>query len=279
MEVVSLKNFYILTEALEYIENNICDEISQEDIASACYCSLSSLQKLFRYVFRFSIKEYISKRRLTHAAEELINTDNSIIDIALKYQYNSHEVFTRAFTKVWGKPPQAFRNKDRFTGLFPKIEVEFEYNGGKIIMARRKFDISELYDELKRRKDTYVLCFDIANLYPINEISHEAGDKAILECLRRIDENSSEEMLLFRIGGDEFALVTGLNDIEEVKKVAKKITDLNGNPIIHNSIKIPLSMYCGGVNLDYKNLNYSELFPMLSNTIDKTKGKKEISIL
>ena len=279
MEVISLKNFYILTEALEYIENNLCDEISQEDIASACYCSLSSLQKLFRYVFRVSIKEYISKRRLTHAAEELINTDNSIIDIALKYQYNSHEVFTRAFTKVWGKPPQAFRNKDRFTGLFPKIEIEFEYNGGKIIMARRKFDISELYDELKRRKDTYVLCFDIANLYPINEISHEAGDKAILECLRRIDENSSDEMLLFRIGGDEFALVTGLNDIEEVKKVAKKIIDLNGNTIVHNDMNIPLSMHCGGVKLDYINLRYNELFPMLSDTIDKTKGKKEISIL
>jgi len=279
MEVVSLKNLYILTEALEYIEDNLCDEISQEDIASACYCSLSSLQKLFRYVFRVSIKEYISKRRLTHAAKELINTDNSIIDIALKYQYNSHEVFTRAFSKAWGKTPQMFRSKNRFTGLFPKIEVEFEYNGGKIIMAKRKFDISELYDELKRRKDTYVLCFDIANLHPINTISHEAGDKAILECLRRIDENSSEEMLLFRIGGDEFALVTGLNDIEEVEKVAKKITDLNGNPIIHNDMNIPLSLHCGGVKLDYKNLRYSELFPMLSDTIDKTKGKKEISIL
>lgn len=274
-----MKNFYILTEALEFIENNQCDEITQEDIANTCYSSLSSLQKLFRYVFHMSIKEYISKRRLTHAAKELINTDASIIDIALKYQYNSHEVFTRAFAKTWGKPPQAFRSNDRFTGLLPKIEVEFEYDGGKIIMARKKFDISELYDELKRRNDTYVLCFDISQLVPINEISHEAGDKAILECLRRIDENSSDDMLLFRIGGDEFVLVTGLNDIEEVKKVAKKITDLNGNTIEYNGKSIPVTLHCGGVKLDYKNLRYSELFPMLSDTIDKTKNKKEIAIL
>lgn len=274
-----MKNFYILTEALEYIENNLYDEISQEDIAGVCYCSLSSLQKLFRYVFHVSIKEYISKRRLTHAAEDLINTDASIIDIALKYQYNSHEVFTRAFTKVWGKPPQMFRNKDRFTGLFPKIEVEYEYNGGKIIMAKRKFDVSELYDELQRKRNTYVLCFDISNMISINDISYEAGDKAILECLRRIDENSTEEMLLFRTGGDEFVLVTGLEDIEKVKKVAKKITDLNGNSIIHNDTSIPLSMYCGGVKLSNKNIRYNELFPMLSDTIDRSKSKQEAAIL
>lgn len=274
-----MKNFYILTEALEHIESNLCDEMSQEDIANACYCSLSSLQKLFRYVFHVSIKEYISKRRLTHAAEELINSNDSIIDIALKYQYNSHEVFTRAFTKVWGKPPQTFRSEDRFTGLFPKIEVEFEYNGGKIIMAKRKFDVSELYDELQRKRNTYVLCFDISNMISINDISYEAGDKAILECLRRIDENSTEEMLMFRTGGDEFVLVTGLDDIEEVKKVAKKITDLNGTPITHNDTLIPLSMHCGGVKLSNKNIRYNELFPILSDTIDRSKGKKETTII
>lgn len=272
-----MKNFYILTEALEYIENNLCDEISQEDIANACYCSLSSLQKLFRYVFHISIKEYVSKRRLTYAAKELINTDNSIIDIALRYQYNSHEVFTRAFTKVWGITPQMFRSKRRFTGLFPKIE--FKYNGGKINMAKRKFDISELYDELRNRNNTYVLCFDIANLLPINEISREAGDKAIVECLRRIDENSSDDMLLFRIDGDEFVLVTGLDDIDKVKKVAKKITDLNGHPITYNGTEIPVSLHAGGLKLNYQNLRYSELFPKLSDTIDKTKGQKEIFIV
>jgi AraC family transcriptional regulator len=272
-----LKNFYILTDALEYIEDNLCEEMSQENIASTCYCSLSSLQKLFRYVFHVSIKEYISKRRLTHAAKELINTDDSIIDIALKYQYNSHEVFTRAFTKLWGKPPQTFRSKERFAGLFPKIE--FNYDGGKIIMAKRKFDVSELYDELQRKRSTYVLCFDIVNLISINNISYEAGDKAILECLRRIDENSNDEMLLFRVGGDEFVLVTGLEDIEEVNKIAKKIINLNGTLITHNYISIPLSLHCGEVKLDYKNIRYSELFPMLSDTIDRSKGKKETAII
>jgi len=112
-----------LTEALEYIENNLCDEISQEDIANACYCSLSSLQKLFRYVFHVSIKEYVSKRRLTYAAKELINTDNSIIDIALRYQYNSHEVFTRAFTKVWGITLKCLEVRGDSPVYFPKLNL------------------------------------------------------------------------------------------------------------------------------------------------------------
>ena len=271
-----MKNFYILTEALEYIEQNLCENISQDDIAQTCFCSLSSLQKLFRYVFHVSIKEYISKRRLSYAAKDLINTNDSIIDIALKYQYNSHEVFTRAFTKVWGITPQIFRNTRRFTGLFPKIE--FNYNGGKINMARRKFDISELYDELKKRNNTYALCFDIVSMSPINDISREAGDKAIVECLNRIDKNSSDNMLMFRIGGDEFILVTGLEDVEKVKDIADSILALNGQPIIYNNKEVPLSMHVCAVKLDYKTLKYNELYPTLSEKIEENKIMKELFI-
>ena len=98
-------NFCIFTTALDYIEHNLCSEFTQEDIAAVCYCSLSALQKLWRYATHTSLKEYISKRRLTNAGIDLLNTDMTVIDIAMKYQYNSHEVFTRAFTKQWGVAP------------------------------------------------------------------------------------------------------------------------------------------------------------------------------
>jgi AraC family transcriptional regulator len=149
--VITLKNFYILTDAINYIEDNLCNEFTLDHVAEACYSSLSGLKKLFAYAFHLGLKEYISKRRMTHAAHDLLNSELSITEIALKYQYNSPEVFTRAFFKVWGTSPSTFKKQWRFTGIFPKIL--FEYDGGKI-MSRKKVDLSELYDLLKSRTNS-----------------------------------------------------------------------------------------------------------------------------
>lgn len=157
----TLKNFYILTDAINYIEDNLYNEITLEDVAKASYSSLSGLKKLFGYAFHFGLKEYISKRRMTHAAYDLLNCELSVTAIALKYQYNAPEVFTRAFFKVWGTTPSAFKKQWRFTGIFPRLL--FEYDGG-IIMSRRNVDLSELYDLLKSRTNSYILCFDMINL-------------------------------------------------------------------------------------------------------------------
>lgn len=180
-------NFCIFTTALDYIEHNLCSEFTQEDIAAVCYCSLSALQKLWRYATHTSLKEYISKRRLTNAGIDLLNTDMTVIDIAMKYQYNSHEVFTRAFTKQWGVAPSVFKKEwNKSCGLFPKLNRD--YLKGAYYMGNKKFDVTELFDYLNERTGTYVLCFDIVGLMRINdEISREAGDKVILESLKRIN--------------------------------------------------------------------------------------------
>ena len=68
-------------------------------------------------------------------------------------------------------------------------------------MAAKRIDISEAYDEICRMKGTYVICFDIVGLMPINDISREAGDLAILESLKRIEQVCTENMLQLRIGG------------------------------------------------------------------------------
>lgn len=266
-----MKNFYILADALNYIEANLCNPISQEDIANVCFSSLSGLQKLFRYAFNYSLKEYISKRRLTSAAKDLINTEMTITEIAMKYQYNSPEVFTRAFSKLWDMPPSIFKTRWKFAGIFPKLMLDYQ---GGIIMSRKKFDISELYDVLKTKKNTYVLCFDIVGLMAINDISHEAGDKTILECLKRIDENAPADMILFRIGGDEFALVTGSTDFNEVEELAKKVIKLNGKTIQCNGQDIAVSMRVGGTKFMDSCLLYNELFANLHDAIINARNSE-----
>ena len=266
-----MKNFIILTEAINFIEINLCEPISRQDIASHCYVSLSMLEKLFRYALGLSIKGYISRRRMTQAARDISKTNMSITDVAMKYQFNSLEVFSRMFKRVWYVAPSDFNNKfERFTGIYPKINYKYE-EGDDLYMARRKsIDISEAYDFLKNLKGSYVLCFDIQNLTQINNISVKAGDLAILEMASRIDSAADDDMLVIRIGGDEFALLTGLYEYEEAKALSDKVLQKNGEVILFEDKEMPLSLWCGITKVP-EMLRYGEFFTDMHNSIKESK--------
>lgn len=253
-----------LTMALEYIEQNLAAELSQEECARYSCCSLSGLQKLFRSVFHKSVGDYVSRRRLTAAARELQSRESSTLEIAVKYGWGSAEAFTRAFTRVWGATPTEYRRSWRFSGLCPRLDFPREFmREGELIMTH-KYDISELYDYIKSRQGTYILSFDTAHLMEINDrYGHEAGDKVILECLHRIDRECSEGMMMFRIGGDEFVMMTGLSDRQEVEALARRILTHNGETVSHAGTDIPVNMRAGAVLLKPGKLSYSELFSEL----------------
>ncbi|HAN20172.1 MAG TPA: AraC family transcriptional regulator [Clostridiales bacterium] len=113
-----MRNFYVLATALDYIENNICNNFSLDVVAKVCSSSLSNLHKLFSYAFGYSIKDYIQRRRHSLACHDLVTTKMSILDIAIKYQYNSHEVFIRAFKKLRGESPSTYRKNHSLPNLY-----------------------------------------------------------------------------------------------------------------------------------------------------------------
>ncbi|MBR4555482.1 MAG: diguanylate cyclase [Ruminococcus sp.] len=269
-------SFLLFVSALDYIESRLTEELSQEDIASACCASLSSLQKTWRYCARSSIGEYITKRRITLAGRDLINSDISVLDCAMKYGYNSHEVFTRAFTKVWGLPPARFRKEWKGDcGLYPRLNPEFVK--GADTMNVKKFDVSEVYDYLRSQAGSYVLCFDIQNLLPINEnLGTEAGDKVILEAFRRINEAAEENMLCLRIGGDEFVMITESTDRAKVMEIADKVLAQNGSKTAYSGGEVAVSLRCGAIVIG-KSLKYSVLLDDFTEVIERarTSGKIE----
>lgn len=272
-----MKNFCIFTDAVNYIEEHLCDELRQEEIAAACCCSLSALQKVWRYCTHTSLKEYISKRRLTRCAGEIMNTDLTLTEIAMKYRYNSPEVFTRAFRKLWGIPPSRFKSEWHSAGIFPRILPVEQETGGKHMS--RKVDISELYEELEKNRKGYVLCYDVVELDRINKnLGRRIGDAVILEAFRRIDEAAGEEMLVFRIGGDEFAVVTGLSEREAVEAAAKKVLSQNGNPILCGEQKIPVSLRVGAVRFGENghSIRYDELFDSLRYVTDHAQNSGKV---
>lgn len=264
-----MKNFMILTESIHYIEDNLKEEIAREQIAKHCAVSLSMLEKLFSYALGMSIKRYITKRRMTQAAKDIVTGAYTITELAMQYQYNSVEVFSRAFRDVWSVNPSEFKNTWTFTGIFPKINYEFK-EGDDFYMARKRVDMSEAYEYLKEKKDSYVLCFDIQNLTLFNNLSLKAGDLAILELASRIDREAGEDMLTMRIGGDEFALVTGCYKEEEAKQIADAILSKNGLPITYAGDNYPLSLWCGMIKIP-ESLRYSDFFTEMHQAINDSK--------
>lgn len=261
----------LLAEALEYVEQHLQEDLHTEDVAAACYCSKSTIEKLFRQVNHISVRDYVIRRRMTKAARMLVERpEMNLLDVALTYGYSSNEAFTRVFCQTWNCLPSKYRENKRVLELFPRAHVPLE-SGEEKFMSKQKFDVSELYDLFQSRKNCYFVCCDIDHLVPINEISTKAGDLAILESMNRMDAVAGENDVLFRIGGDEFALLTNSEDEAYAKGLAEQILSHNGESIDFEGRKIPLSLYAGVVKLGKKVGRYSEMFTELQSVIMQAK--------
>ena len=265
-----MKNIDLLIGSLEYIEEHLNEDMKTADIAEACHCSKSTLEKLFQNVNKISVHGYIIRRRMMLAARRIATEpDESILNVAVEYGYSSHEAFTRAFKEVWNCNPSEFRGK-RFTELYPKSKPIIK-EGDDYVMGRKQVDISELYDLFKERKDCYFVCCDIKSLVPINEISYKAGDLAILETMNRMLNAAGEDDMVFRIGGDEFCMLTDSDSLEYAENIVTKILRYNGEPINYEGKEIPLSLYAVAMKFSGEYLKYDKLFYELHDAI---KGSK-----
>ena len=94
--------FERMNNALDYIENNLDNDIDLNEIAQIACQSVSNFQRMFSIIADIPLSVYIRRRRLTLAALELQNTNIKIIDLALQYGYDSPEAFTRAFNVIHG---------------------------------------------------------------------------------------------------------------------------------------------------------------------------------
>ncbi|MGD1119845.1 MAG: AraC family transcriptional regulator [Dehalococcoidales bacterium] len=119
-----------MNTAIAYIEDNLAEEIDFNEAAKRACCSLFHFQRMFMVVIGFTPAEYVRRRRLTLAARELTSTDSKIIDLALKYGYDSPDSFTRAFRNVHGITPVAARAPGVKLTAFPRVSFNIELKGG-----------------------------------------------------------------------------------------------------------------------------------------------------
>ena len=236
-----------LIRALDYVEEHLEGEIRVPDIASDCYVSVSSLQKSFRYAFGISINDYILRRRFSRAAKDLLETEDGILEISLKYGYANAESFTRGFRKIWGINPGEYRKSRRFTGHTPKFALRGEQtNKEDSAMISSKYDLTELYDVIRNRKNNAYVCADMNGLKWINDnLGYNAGDAALREMMRRLEEACAEDDVLLRIGGDEFVIFTNTPGTDHANDIVSKIAAQNKNKITFGGTEIAVDIHAG----------------------------------
>lgn len=116
-----------LNELVEYIENNLTEKIDYKVLSRILAVNEYTLHRVFLFVTNMSIPEYIRKRRMSMAAIDLMNTDLRIIDVAVKYQYDSATSFSRAFKKMMGFNPKDIDKNKNFVKVFPVLNFDNTY--------------------------------------------------------------------------------------------------------------------------------------------------------
>ncbi|MCZ8511961.1 AraC family transcriptional regulator [Paenibacillus filicis] len=122
-----LKN---MNGVIKYIEENLTGDIDFKEVARLAFCSEYHFKRMFSFLAGISLSEYIRRRRLTFAAFELKDSSVKVIDIAIKYGYNSPDSFARAFQNLHGITPSEARNSGHSLKAYPQMTFQLSIKGG-----------------------------------------------------------------------------------------------------------------------------------------------------
>jgi len=117
-------------QTIDYIESVLDDEIDEKKIAQLSGYSYPMFCRIFSILAGYSLGEYIRLRRLTKAAFDLRETTEKVIDIAMKYGYESSDAFALAFKRFHNNTPSEVRNGAVFK-VFSSIKLSLTIRGGK----------------------------------------------------------------------------------------------------------------------------------------------------
>ncbi len=129
-----MTNGQLIIDATKIIDDNLQEDLSVKELSIKIGYSLYHFIRLFHGVVGCTPGEYITSRRLSSAAYDLISNNKKIIDIAFEYQFSSPEAFSRAFKKYSGKTPSAFRKNGNINCTLSRLSwaTPFSHNNNTV---------------------------------------------------------------------------------------------------------------------------------------------------
>lgn len=131
-----MDSLYQLNLAMQYIEENIMEDIDCASIARIACCSEYHFKRIFSFLAGMPISEYIRKRKLSYAVNLLKTSNKKVIDIAILLGYESGEAFTKAFNTLHNVSPSEARRNSVTLKVFPPMTFQLTIQGGNIMNYR-----------------------------------------------------------------------------------------------------------------------------------------------
>ena len=122
-----------IQKAINYMEENILENINYEDVAKQVYMSNYHFHRLFSMVTGITANDYIRKRRLSMAGQEISMSNSKVIDISMKYGYDSPESFSKAFVRFHGITPKEAKRSGMQLKSFNRLVIKIILEGGTIM--------------------------------------------------------------------------------------------------------------------------------------------------
>lgn len=178
--------------AIDFMEAHLRDGAGPKEAAESVFVSPFFLQRGFSLMTGYGPGEYLRNRRLYEAALDLKNKGDRVIDVALRYGYDTPESFTKAFSRFHGSTPSQVRSGGAPIRVFLPLNIKISIQGGekmdyriapmfpfRLIGFQREFAYDTAYEEIPRFWDE--LCEKYANnMYAGNEPAN-AYEKAIID--------------------------------------------------------------------------------------------------
>ena len=184
----------VVRRAIEYVEAHLEDELSAQDVAEQVYLSPFFLQRGFSLTTGLGLGEYVRSRRLYQAALDLRETDERVIDVALRYGYETPESFAKAFSRFHGATPTQAREGAPIRTFLP-LTVQISIQGGsqmdykiapmfpfKVIGFERIFDNETSYAEIPKFWDEICEKY-AANVYAGNDPANPWEQALVDNCI------------------------------------------------------------------------------------------------
>jgi AraC family transcriptional regulator len=183
-----------LQKAIDYMEKHLLDHITIEDIAKQANMSTFHFQRTFTILTDISVGEYLRRRRLTLAGQELLTTNCKIIDLAYKYGYDTPEAFSKAFRLQHGVTPSEIRKGIGKLQSYNRLTIQVNLKGAEPmrykIVERDAFQVVGMKHEF-----SLASCETDGGIPGISELWKEANENGTVETLATLNNGQINGVL------------------------------------------------------------------------------------
>ncbi|WP_206109300.1 AraC family transcriptional regulator [Paenibacillus sp. HB172176] len=196
-----------MKDALDYIEDHLLESPAIDEIARQAYMSPFHFQRMFHMLIGMTLAEYMRRRKLTLAAQELASTSAKVVDVAMKHGYESPEAFAKAFRKIHGISPSVARSSGVPLKAFPRISFQLSLKGEKEMDYRmeEKAGFTVIGEEL------HTTCKEGENLREIPKFWGRANEDGLVSKLAELEDAGELVGLCLDMkpGSEEFTYMIG----------------------------------------------------------------------